>query len=49
MVADEKVLTEDGKIDFGKAEIISFDPAQNKYRLVGEVVGNAFKDGLALK
>lgn len=48
-VVDEEVLTEDGKIDFAKAGIISFDPSFNAYRVIGEVVGNAFKDGMSLK
>ncbi len=48
-VVDEKVLNEEGKIDFGKAGIISFDPSLNKYRVIGEVVGNAFKDGMKLR
>ena len=45
---DEAVLT-DGKIDFNKFEPISFDPANNKYRLVKEEVADAFKVGLKLK
>ena len=48
-VVDEKVLNEEGKIDFGKAGIISFDSSLNKYRVIGEVVGNAFKDGMKLR
>ena len=30
-------------------EIIAFDMTSNTYRVLGEVVGNAFKDGLTLK
>ena len=45
--ADESILT-DGKVDLGKLRPIIFDPAINAYRVVGEVVGQAFKDGLAL-
>ena len=37
------------KVDLGKMRPIIFDPAMNVYRVVGEVVGNAFKDGLRLK
>ena len=48
MSADESILT-DGKVDLGKMEPIMFDSAMNKYRVIGEVVGNAFKDGMALK
>lgn len=46
--ADEKILT-DGKIDLGKMQPIIYDPSTHVYRVVGEVVGHAFKDGLALK
>lgn len=46
--ADEKILT-DGKIDLGKMQPIIYDPSTHVYRVIGEVVGHAFKDGLALK
>ena len=46
--ADESILT-NGKIDPKKLEAISFDAVNNKYLLVSDVVGNAFKDGLKLK
>ena len=46
--ADESVLT-DGKIDLGKMRPIIFDSSFNVYRVVGEAVGKAFSDGLALK
>ena len=46
--ADERILT-DGKVDLGKLRPIIFDPSFNAYRVVGEVVGRAFDDGLALK
>ncbi len=46
--ADESILT-DGKVDLGKLRPISFDPSFNVYRVVGEVVGRAFSDGLKLK
>ena len=46
--ADEKILT-DGKVDLGKLRPIIFDPSFNAYRVVGEVVGKAFSDGLRLK
>ena len=46
--ADESILT-NGKIDPSKLEAISFDAVNNKYLIVGEAVGNAFKDGLKLK
>ena len=46
--ADESILTED-KVDLGKLRPIIFDPSFNVFRVVGEAVGNAFKDGLQLK
>ena len=46
--ADEAILT-DGKVDLGKLRPIIFDPSFNAYRVVGEVVGRAFSDGLKLK
>lgn len=46
---DESVLNEDGTIDTEKLQVISFDPVQNAYLKLGEKVGNAFKDGAALK
>ena len=42
--ADESVLT-DGKIDPDKLRPITFDPVNNTYRVIGEVVGKAFSDG----
>ncbi len=46
--ADESVLT-DGKIDPKKLKPITFDAVNNTYIGLGEVVGNAFHDGLSLK
>ena len=45
---DDSVLT-DGKIDLGKLQPIMFDASFHVYRVIGEVVGNAFKDGLKIK
>lgn len=47
--ADECILDEKGKIDPQKLRPITFDPIHNAYLVVGEKVGNAFKDGLQLK
>ena len=47
--ADESVLGDDGKIDPDKLRPITFDPIHNAYRVLGEKVGNAFKDGAKLK
>ena len=46
--ADEAILT-DGRVDLGKMRLIVFDPSFCVYRVVGEVVGKAFGDGLKLK
>lgn len=46
--ADESILT-DGRIDPAKLKPISYDPVNNDYLVLGEKVGNAFKDGLKLK
>lgn len=47
--ADESVLDEDGRISPDKLEPIIYDSVNHTYRRIGEVVGHAFKDGLALK
>lgn len=47
--ADESVLDEKGKIDPKKLRPIIFDPVQNTYVSMGDVVGKAFKDGMKLK
>ena len=46
--ADESVLT-DGKVDVAKLRPITYDSRGHDYYVLGERVGNAFKDGLALK
>ncbi len=46
--ADESVLT-GGKVDPAKLRPITYDPMNHKYLVLGEVVGNAFSDGLKLK
>ncbi|MDE5600134.1 MAG: flavin reductase [Oscillospiraceae bacterium] len=48
VTADESVI-KDGKIDISLVEAIAFDPYTNGYYKVTERVGNAFKDGFALK
>lgn len=47
--ADEAVLDGDGRIDPDKLRPITFDPIHNAYRVLGEKVGNAFRDGAKLK
>lgn len=46
---DDKYLDENGKIDVEGMEVITFDMVSNTYRILGDVVGNAFKDGLKIK
>ena len=46
--ADESILT-DGKIDPMKLRPITYDGMNRAYYALGEKVGNAFKDGAALK
>lgn len=46
--AEESVLT-DGKIDPDKLRPITYDSANHTYRVIGEVVGKAFSDGLVFK
>ena len=47
--ADEAVLDEKGKVDPAKLRPITFDPMHNTYLTLGEAVGRAFCDGLAMK
>ena len=47
--ADECVLGEDGLIDAAKLRAIAYDAVHNDYLVLGEKVGNAFKDGNKLK
>ena len=47
--ADESVLNENGKVDPKKLDPITFDPFNNTYVRLGDVVGKAFCDGLKLK
>ena len=46
--ADDSVIT-DGKVDPKKLKPITFDPCNNTYVALGEVVGKAFSDGNKLK
>ena len=42
-------VDEKGNVDIAKAQPITFDPFNNKYVVLGDVVGNAFTDGNKLK
>lgn len=46
--ADERILT-DGNIDPSKLRPITYDGMNHAYYVLGEKVGDAFKDGAALK
>lgn len=47
--ADDAVLDDGGKIDVEKLQPIAFEPVHNGYHVLGQRVGNAFRDGLTLK
>ena len=47
--AEESVLGTDGKVDAAKLRPITYDPMNHLYLALGETVGRAFHDGLALK
>ena len=47
--ADESVLNEDGKVEPAKLQPITYDSMNHHYLALGEKVGNAFRDGIALK
>lgn len=47
--ADESILGENGKMDVQKLQPITYDPMNHHYLVLGEKVGQAFHDGLALK
>ena len=47
--ADESILGENGKVDPRKLRPITFDPMNNTYVVLGETVGQAFKDGVKLR
>ena len=49
IVCDEAYLDENGRPDVEKMGLITFDPIGNGYIELGKRVGNAFRDGMALK
>ncbi len=48
VLADEKVLDENGKVDPAKINAFVFDQFQNGYYRIGEKVGQAWKSGAGL-
>jgi flavin reductase (DIM6/NTAB) family NADH-FMN oxidoreductase RutF len=47
--AEESILGENGKVDVAKLRPITYDSMNHHYLVLGEKVGQAFQDGLALK
>ena len=47
--ADEAILGGNGKVDVSKLRPITYDSMNHHYLVLGEKVGQAFHDGLALK
>ena len=48
LLVDEKYLDEKGKVDLAKMRLISYDPFNHGYHVLGEKVGQAFSDGKKL-
>jgi flavin reductase (DIM6/NTAB) family NADH-FMN oxidoreductase RutF len=46
---DEKILDNDGNIDFSKFQPITLDPIGGAYRKIGEKVADAFSVGASLR
>ncbi|MBQ1591185.1 MAG: flavin reductase family protein [Treponema sp.] len=46
---DDAYLDENGKLDAQRCQFISYDETNTSYRVLGDVVGKAFKDGNKLK
>ncbi len=46
---DERVLDASGNVDVALARPITFDPFNNTYVVLGDVVGKAFHDGKSVK
>lgn len=49
VLADDTVLDGQGKVDFNKLQPISYDSVSRSYRVLGNIVGKAFKDGTNIK
>lgn len=48
VIADEKILDDNGKIDAGKLNAFVFDQMQNGYYAIGEKIGQAWHSGANL-
>lgn len=49
LLVDDKYIDESGKVDLTKMRIISYDPFNHGYYVVGEKVGQAFSEGRKIK
>ena len=49
VLVDEKYLTEEGKPNVAKMQLITYEPVTHSYVALGDKVGNAFCAGKALK
>ena len=47
--AEESILNAEGKVDVAKLRPITYDSMNHHYLVLGEPVGQAFHDGMALK
>ena len=48
VLADERILDDDGRIDAGKLQAFAFDQMQNGYYAIGEKIGQAWHSGAKL-
>lgn len=46
---DDRILGENGNVDFEKFHLLAFDWMSKAYLTIGEKVGDAYRDGLALR
>ncbi len=49
VIAEERILDEQGKVDVSKLKPISYDESKHGYYVVSEKVGQAFSDGFKIK
>lgn len=49
VLADDEIVTGNGKLNMSKAGFITYDPVHHGYYVIGERVGNAFNDGLKIR
>lgn len=49
ILVDDQYISEDGKPDVEKMELITFEPVRHGYMALGKRVGNAFADGREIK